>query len=313
MGEYAATTDLPEVVPPCQVSLRGRGLPHQCAHWFAMTCRRRGRVSRCKDVPPLSLRGAKRRGNPYSLRQHVAEGSTLGECGKVLRICPKWCQLAGFLCGVTDCHTSAIQAAHPSPRLFRRKARSQSLRCIAFSGPHRCAPVPILHWFAMTCRRRGRGYVCKDVSAMDTLGRGRGLPHLVAPKSAMSSPQSPPCPAPAKGQSRATLPWGSSPRKGCPFAGPPALVRNDMQKTEACQQVQGRPPSVIARSEATWQSASPAAAQAKRNTLGEYGKRYGFARSSTNLSGFSAGKRIAAPVCALVRNDMQKAGAWLRL
>ena len=37
------------------------------------------------------------------------------------------------------------------------------------------------HWFAMTCRRWGRGYVCKDVSAMDTLGRGRGLPwHYVA-------------------------------------------------------------------------------------------------------------------------------------
>ena len=42
--------------------------------------------------------------------------------------------------------------------------------------------------------------------------------------------QSPPCPAPANGQSRATLPWGSSPHKGCPFAGSHALVRNDMQK-----------------------------------------------------------------------------------
>ena len=30
--------------------LRGRGLPHQCAHWFAMTCRRRAGVSGCKDV-----------------------------------------------------------------------------------------------------------------------------------------------------------------------------------------------------------------------------------------------------------------------
>ncbi len=118
-----SVTDLPEVAQTCQVSLRGNGLPHQCAHWFAMTCKRQRRVSRCKDVPPLSLRGAKRRGNPHLLRQH----------------------------------------------------------------------------------------------------------------------------------------------------------------------------------------------KAKRNTLGEYGKRYGFARSSTNLSGFSAGKRIAAPVCALVRNDMQKTEAWVRL
>ncbi len=183
LGEYAATTDLPEVVPPCQVSLRGRGLPHQCAHWFAMTCKRQRRVSRCKDVPPLSLRGAKRRGNPYSLRQHVAEGSTLGEYAATTDL-PEV---------VPPCQVSL---------------RGRGL-------PHQCA-----HWFAMTCRRRGRGYVCKDVSAMDTLGRGRGLPRLVAPKSAMSSPQSPPCPAPAKGQSRATLPWGSSPHKGCPFAGP---------------------------------------------------------------------------------------------
>ena len=49
--------------------------------------------------------------------------------------------------------------------------------------PHQCA-----HWFAMTCRRRGRGYVCKDVSAMDTLGRGRGLPRrgAAAPLLAMT-------------------------------------------------------------------------------------------------------------------------------
>ena len=35
-----------------------------------------------------------------------------------------------------------------------------------------------------------------------------------------SSPQSPPCPAPAKGQSRATLPWVSFPHKAYRFAGP---------------------------------------------------------------------------------------------
>ena len=26
------------------------GLPHQCAHWFAMTCKRRMRVCGCKNV-----------------------------------------------------------------------------------------------------------------------------------------------------------------------------------------------------------------------------------------------------------------------
>ncbi len=77
-----SATNLPEVLPTCQVPLRGRGLPHQCAHWFAMTCRRQRRVSGCKDVPPLSLRGAKRRGNPFSLRQSITESSTSGEYEK---------------------------------------------------------------------------------------------------------------------------------------------------------------------------------------------------------------------------------------
>ena len=43
-------TNLPEQQSACQVFLRGRGLPRQCAHWFAMTCRRQRRVSGCKNV-----------------------------------------------------------------------------------------------------------------------------------------------------------------------------------------------------------------------------------------------------------------------
>ncbi len=84
--------------------------------------------------------------------------------------------------------------------------------------------------------------------------------HVVAPKSAMPSsgqrpeqgnaplgllsPQSVPlCGAPwlcrPKASGGATLPWRSSPRKGCPFAGAPALVRNDMLKEEARLRLQG--------------------------------------------------------------------------
>ena len=70
---------------------------------------------------------------------------------------------------------------------------------------------------------------------------------------------------------------------------------------------------VIARSEATGQSASPAAAQAKRNYSRRIRRSCGFALGITNLPSFSAGKRIAAPVCALVRNDMQKTGACQRM
>ena len=43
-------TNSPKHQPICQAFLRGRGLPHQCAHWLAMTCKRRVRVSECKAV-----------------------------------------------------------------------------------------------------------------------------------------------------------------------------------------------------------------------------------------------------------------------
>ena len=45
-----SVTDLPEVAQTCQVFLRGNGLPHQCAHWFAMTCKRQRRGCGCKGV-----------------------------------------------------------------------------------------------------------------------------------------------------------------------------------------------------------------------------------------------------------------------
>ena len=60
---------------------------------------------------------------------------------------------------------------------------------------------------------------------------------------------------------------------------------------------------VIARSGATWQSVTLRQDMAKGNTLGEYERCCGFAQSIANLLAFPAGTRIAAPVCALVRND----------
>ncbi len=114
--------------------------------------------------------------------------------------------------------------------------------------PHQCA-----HWFAMTCRR-------KDVCA-------------------------------------GARPFGAQ------------GVRN----AGACRRVQGRPPIVIARSEATGQSVTLRQDMAKGNTLGEYERCCGFAQSIANLLAFPAGTRIAAPVCALVRNDMQKTGTCSRV
>ena len=66
---------------------------------------------------------------------------------------------------------------------------------------------------------------------------------------------------------------------------------------------------VIARSGATWQSASPAAAQSREQHLRR------IRGSATDLPKVvptgqvsMRGERIATPVCALARNDMQKEG-----
>ena len=84
-----SVTNLPKQQPTCPVSLRRRGLPHQCAHWFAMTCRNLPGVCGCKNVVHNDMlktgtrlrmhgRGARwhlphchckeRSGNPFSLR-----------------------------------------------------------------------------------------------------------------------------------------------------------------------------------------------------------------------------------------------------
>ena len=49
-GKSVEAANLPYVLLSCQVFLRGNGLPHQCAHWFAMTCRRKRRCCGCKDA-----------------------------------------------------------------------------------------------------------------------------------------------------------------------------------------------------------------------------------------------------------------------
>ena len=49
-----------------------------------------------------------------------------------------------------------------------------------------------------------------------------------------------------------------------------------------------------------------------RGVLDKRAGGYEFAQTAANLPGFSAGMRIATPVCALVRNDMQKTVTRLR-
>ena len=88
-----------------------------------------------------------------------------------------------------------------------------------------------------------------------------------------------------------------------------ALVRNDMQKTGTYSRVQGRPPLCHCEERSDGTIRSPCGSTQQNATIpGEYARRHEFARGSANLSGFPAETRIATPVCALVRNDMQKEG-----
>ena len=68
-----SATNLPQRQQACPLSLRGCGLPQVCA-LVRNDMLKEGRVRGGKNVarhdmpPSLSLRGAKRRDNPYSLR-----------------------------------------------------------------------------------------------------------------------------------------------------------------------------------------------------------------------------------------------------
>ena len=134
------------MVPPCQVSLRGRGLPHQCAHWFAMTCKRQKRVCGCK-----------------------------GDFPAVHRQCPGFMRTRGKFQHVIARSEATWQSASPAAaqsreqRLRRIRRRATDLPevvptwQVSLGGcglPRRGAAAPLL---AMTCRRRVRFCVCKDM------------------------------------------------------------------------------------------------------------------------------------------------------
>ena len=137
--------NLPKQQPTCQAFLRGRGLPHQCAHWFAMTCRRQRRACVCRDAaigrrqghfcgckgvllgecaggcevaPVVRSCGANTRQVSACHCEERSDVAIRTPCGsakrkailwantQLLRICPKDYQLAKFLCGDADCRTS---------------------------------------------------------------------------------------------------------------------------------------------------------------------------------------------------------------
>ena len=77
--------------------------------------------------------------------------------------------------------------------------------------------------------------------------------------------------------------------------------------------IRGKFLHVIARSEATWQSVALRQHKTMRKYLRQIRRSCEFALSAAYCSVLLQGERIATPVCALVRNDMQKAVACQRL
>ena len=92
-------------------------------------------------------------------------------------------------------------------------------------------------------------------------------------------------------------------------------VRRNLPGVSGCKDVgrDGTSPHCHCEERSDVAIRSPAVAQSKEQYLRQTRKSvYEFARSSASLPGISAGTRIATPVCALVRNDMQKFAGCLR-
>ena len=80
--------------------------------------------------------------------------------------------LPGFPAGRTDCHTSAIQATHPSPWLFRRKSQVLS-RSTASPSPGRTG-APRFH---LALARNDMQKLAACPHCKDALGQKRGTFH----------------------------------------------------------------------------------------------------------------------------------------
>ena len=103
------------------------------------------------------------------------KSNPLGEYEKHYEVALSTTTLPGFSAETRIATPRRYKLRILRPGFSGGKARSQPLRCIAFSGPHRCAPVPILHWFAMTCRNLPGVCGCKNVVHNDMLKTGTRL------------------------------------------------------------------------------------------------------------------------------------------
>ena len=133
------------------------------------------------------------------------------------------------------------------------------------------------HWLAMTCRNLPGGYVCKNV---------------------------------VPGQIRR---WFRIRRKRPCTCKSTAVFSMSLRQTPLQPQARICLLHVIARSKATRQSVSPQKCLTNRCCLGEFVVGSVFAQSIAFRFVLPQELRIATPVCALARNDMQKFARWLRL
>ena len=177
-----------------------------------MTCRRRAAVSGCKDAFRqytgsaqvlcgqaagfcMSLRGAKRRGNPFLLRQHITKSNTLGKYGKAANL--PWHhvlahagtrQVSACHCVLAPAHTCPPSACHCEERsdvAIRTPCSEAEREAILWANTKSTANLPeqqsacqvflrgrglprqCAHWLAMTCRRQRRVSGCKNVGRND--------------------------------------------------------------------------------------------------------------------------------------------------
>ena len=90
----------------------------------------------------MSLRGAKRWDNPFSCGSAKQNATIPGEYVRRYEFALSIANLLSFPAGTRIATPRRYKLRILRPGFSEGKARSQSLRCIAFSGPHRCGPVP---------------------------------------------------------------------------------------------------------------------------------------------------------------------------
>ena len=81
----------------------------------AKGAQRAGRVSEYKDASPLSLRGAKRRGNPYSCGRAWQRAALRANTEKCYGFAQSTANFVMCFCWDADCHTSSPQSPPCSP------------------------------------------------------------------------------------------------------------------------------------------------------------------------------------------------------